>query len=82
MANPPSAAQSLYPHLKSGTPDVVQQRRQGSVADAMFPSLAPKPKPAPHRHRESTEEVSLAQRCDENPMLELMLAKSGLVRKR
>jgi hypothetical protein len=41
MTRAPTAAASLYPHLKSGTPDVVDQRRQGTVAEAMYP----RPKP-------------------------------------
>jgi hypothetical protein len=40
MTRPPSAAAALYPHLKAGTPDVVQQRQQGTVADAMYPALS------------------------------------------
>jgi hypothetical protein len=41
---PKSAAQSIYAHLKSGTPAPVEQRQQpASVAAAMWPSLAPKP---------------------------------------
>jgi len=40
----PSAAEALFGHLKSGTPEIVQQRQQpASVADAMYP----RPKPAP-----------------------------------
>ena len=45
-ARPPSAAASIYPHLKSGTPDVVERRQQGSIADALFPHLKP-PAPKP-----------------------------------
>jgi hypothetical protein len=41
---PRSAAASLYPNLPSGTPDVVQQGRRGSVADAMYPRPKPPPK--------------------------------------
>jgi hypothetical protein len=42
MTRPPSAAASLYPHLKSGTRDVVQRRHEpASVADALYP----RPKP-------------------------------------
>jgi hypothetical protein len=37
----PSAAEALFGHLPKGTPDVVQQGRRGSVADAMYP----RPKP-------------------------------------
>jgi hypothetical protein len=41
-ANPPSAAQALFGHLKSGVRDVVQQRwRNESIASAMYP----RPKP-------------------------------------
>jgi hypothetical protein len=36
-----AVAAALYPHLKAGTPEPVQQRRQpNSVAEAMFPSLS------------------------------------------
>jgi hypothetical protein len=41
MRRPPTAAEALFPHLKSGTPDVVQQRQRGTIADAMYP----RPKP-------------------------------------
>jgi hypothetical protein len=41
---PRSAAAALYPHLKSGTPDVVQHGRRDSVADAMYPRPKPPPK--------------------------------------
>jgi hypothetical protein len=42
MTRLPSAAAALYPHLKSGTPDVVQRRPEpASVAAAMYP----RPKP-------------------------------------
>jgi hypothetical protein len=79
---PRSAAASLYPHLPSAEPEPPprQQRRGPRLADALYPSLAPKPQPAPNRYRES--EVSLTQRCDENPWLEHGLAMSGLIRKR
>jgi hypothetical protein len=40
MTRPPSAAAALFPHLKVGTPDVVQQGRRG-VADAMYPRQKP-----------------------------------------
>jgi hypothetical protein len=48
MANrPTSAAASLYPHLKSFARDEIVGRKRVavSVADAMYPALAPKPKP-------------------------------------
>jgi hypothetical protein len=37
---PPSAAASLYPHLRQGTPSEVEQRRAPNVGDAMWPSLS------------------------------------------
>jgi hypothetical protein len=75
-----SAAQSIYPHLPHDAGQPVQ-RQQPRLADAMFPSLAPKPPPpAPAPHREP--EVSLAQRCDENPWLEYGLALCGIRRVR
>jgi hypothetical protein len=49
MPNPPSAAQSLYSHLKAGTPERRSERNR-SVAEAMFPNLAPAPKPKPPEH--------------------------------
>jgi hypothetical protein len=42
---PSSAAASLYPHLKTGTPEPVQRRQGGSIADAVFPHLKPKQPP-------------------------------------
>jgi hypothetical protein len=46
---PTSAAQSLYPHLKSGTPERQPERRAAqSVAEAMYPRPQPQP-PAPQR---------------------------------
>jgi hypothetical protein len=46
MTRLPSAAAALYPNLPTGTPDVVPQRQQGSVADAMYAHLRP-PRPNP-----------------------------------
>ena len=40
MAEQRSAAQALYPHLRSGTPNEVEHRRAPNVADAMWPSLS------------------------------------------
>jgi len=37
----PSAAQALFPNLKSGTPPVVERRSEPSIADALYP----RPKP-------------------------------------
>jgi hypothetical protein len=42
MRIPPTAAASLYPHLPH---DQVQRRQPAQLADAMFPSLVPKPPP-------------------------------------
>ena len=36
----PSAAQALYGHLPSASREPAQQRRQPTVADAMWPSLS------------------------------------------
>jgi len=48
---PTSAAASIYPHLKVGTPEPVQRpQRNESVAAALYPALAPQPpqpQPAP-----------------------------------
>jgi hypothetical protein len=46
----PSAAAALYGHLKVGTPDVVQRRPGGSVADAVYAHLKP-PSPPDDRWR-------------------------------
>jgi hypothetical protein len=53
MTRPPSAAEALFPHLKSGTPAIVERRREpASVADALYSHLRP-PQPAPRNwHRE------------------------------
>jgi hypothetical protein len=53
MTRPPSAAQALFPNLKTGTPDVVQQRHQGTVADAMYSHLKPPPSTPPNPYRDS-----------------------------
>jgi len=43
---PRSAAASIWSHLPAGTPNEVERRRTpDSVADAMWPSLAPQPQP-------------------------------------
>jgi hypothetical protein len=50
----PSAAAALFPHLKSGAPDVVERRREpSSIADAMFSHLKPPPPKPPNPYRES-----------------------------
>jgi hypothetical protein len=43
MAKEPSAAQALYPHLRQGTPEPVQQRKQ-SLSASMWPSQTPEAK--------------------------------------
>ena len=75
--HPKSAAASIYPHLKSGTPDIVQQREQPTLAQALYPP--PKSAP-PNRYRQSAD-VSLAQRCAENPQLEWLLGMCGIRRR-
>jgi hypothetical protein len=79
---PPSAAEALFPNLKTGTPSIVERLRERSpsIADAVYAHLRPPPPkpPAPNRSREP--EVSLAQACDEKPWLEHQLAMSGLRR--
>jgi hypothetical protein len=42
---PPSAAASLYPHLPHAKEPVQPQRQQPRLAEALYPSLVPKPKP-------------------------------------
>jgi hypothetical protein len=37
MPKQPTAAQALFPHLRQGTPPEVEQRRQPSIAEAMYP---------------------------------------------
>jgi hypothetical protein len=62
--NPPSAAQALYPHLKAGTPEPVQQRRKpNSLAEAMWPR--------PQRPKGLNEE---------DPWYDIIMAAGGLRR--
>jgi hypothetical protein len=80
----PQPDKGIWPHLPSSSrPARAPASKEPLLAQAMFPNLTPppQPKPAPNRTLERTE-VSLAQRCDENPWLEHQLALSGLVRKR
>jgi hypothetical protein len=49
---PTSAAQSIYPHLKAGTPEPAQRGTQSNLASTMYPAqpaqpAQPKPKPHP-----------------------------------
>jgi hypothetical protein len=46
----PTAAQALFPHLPSGSPTEMEQRRASSLGEAMWPR--PKPKPL-NPYRES-----------------------------
>jgi hypothetical protein len=46
-----SAAQALYGHLKSAERPI-QRPSNSSVAEAMWPSLAPKPPPQPNPDRD------------------------------
>jgi hypothetical protein len=54
MPNPPSAAQSLYPHLPTSARPEVKQSKP-NLAEAMYPG----PKPPPGWHR---EDLSLIKR--------------------
>jgi hypothetical protein len=53
----PSAAQALYGHLPSAARPEVKQR-PGTLGDALWPSLTPKPPPNWHR-----EDIALIQRA-------------------
>ena len=66
MPNPPSAAQSLYPHLQSGAREPIKQS-EPKLSAAMWPSLAPK--------ELSREELKEAWR-------DYQLALAGLKRRR
>jgi hypothetical protein len=77
---PTSAAQSVYPHLKTGTPPVVEQRHAAaSAADAMFGHLRP-PRPAAPSTRYYDSTVSLAALADQDPWVEYQLGLMGLRR--
>jgi hypothetical protein len=67
---PRSAAQSLYPHLKSGTPDPVERRQGGSIAEALYP------RPKPPLRNPYLESMSEAEWRDQ------LWALAGLRRKR
>ena len=58
MAEQRSAAQALYPHLRSGTPNEVAQSNRPSLGDALWPQLTPKPPPNWDR-----EGISLIKYC-------------------
>jgi hypothetical protein len=78
----PQPDRGIWPHLPSAFgPERPQANKQSSVGAAMWPSLGPqsqsKPKPAPNRYSENT---TLAQRCDADPMFEAGLALMGLRR--
>jgi hypothetical protein len=54
----PSAAQALYGHLPRGTPDVVERRaRRDTIANEIFPSLAPRPQPPKNPYLEPMTET-------------------------
>jgi hypothetical protein len=58
MTRPPTAAQALYGHLPSAGREPLQ-RQQPSLAEALYPSLVPKPKPPtnPARPRQTREQA-------------------------
>jgi hypothetical protein len=64
----PSAAQALYPHLRQGTPKPVEQRRTGSIADAIFPGLS----------REAKAREAFAKRNRDNLLQALREANANL----
>jgi hypothetical protein len=50
MPREPSAADALYPHLRSQLPErPAQQQKQPSLAASMYPALAPPPPIDPYR---------------------------------
>jgi hypothetical protein len=50
----PTAAGQIWPHLRQGTPEPVeQQQRNESVASAMWPSRNAQPKSPQHSDRDS-----------------------------
>jgi hypothetical protein len=51
-----SAASQIYPHLPSAERREVEQRATPNIADALYPSLTPKPPPGWDR-----ESISLIQ---------------------
>jgi hypothetical protein len=55
MPNPPSAAQSLYPHLPTGERPEVKQSKP-NIADALYPG----PKPPPNWR---PEDINLIKRA-------------------
>lgn len=52
MAQQPTAAAAIFPHLKIGTPERRPERNQ-SIAETMWPTLGPQPKPPTNPYRES-----------------------------
>jgi hypothetical protein len=61
MPEPPSAAQALYPNLAQGTPNEVEQRRQPTLAAAMWPR-PPAPSPREVWHDRFMEMVGLRRK--------------------
>jgi hypothetical protein len=54
MAQQPTAAGAIFPHLKSSTPSIVERRHEpASVADAMYAHLKPPPPKPANAYRES-----------------------------
>jgi hypothetical protein len=76
---PKSAAAALYPHLKTGTPDVVERRQQpSSIANALYPDLAPKSKPPAPKSRPRLTREQAFDWSNVSPEFARMV---GLVRK-
>jgi hypothetical protein len=59
MADRPSAAAALYPHLISGKPAEPERRHQATspLAASMYPNHVPKPPPPTPRPRPTREEI-------------------------
>jgi hypothetical protein len=71
---PRSAAQSLYPHLKSGARDVVERRDQpASVADALYPRPQAKSPSSSNWHRD----LLLKHLRELNAKIDARLAREG-----
>jgi hypothetical protein len=54
----PQPDKGIWPHLPRGTPEPVQQRPGGSIADAVFPHLRPPPPKPPNPYLERVTEAA------------------------
>jgi hypothetical protein len=74
---PPSAAQALYGHLKSGVREPIKQRTN-SLADSMFPSLSREQKA---KQADQARWDALNKRNRDNLLKHLREANASLVRR-